>query len=208
VSVSAAAGTVLSARGVTKRMRRRQVLNGLDLDLSPGELVGVSGENGSGKTTLLRILAGVLPPDDGVVRRPRALGYAPQQPLLYDRLTVREHFAYVAAARQIAASDWEVRAAGLLERYRLDPWTDDPVSALSEGTRQKLNLCLALISEPALLLLDEPYGGFEWETYLGFWDHARELCDQGRTVLVVSHLFFDRDRLDRALELRAGRLAP
>jgi ABC-2 type transport system ATP-binding protein len=204
--VPVAAGGI-AARGITKRLRRRQVLDGVDLAAGPGEVVGVSGENGAGKSTLLRILAGVLRPDAGAVQRPASLGYAPQLPLLYRHLTVLEHFRYVAAARRIAAGDWERRAAALMERYRFGSWAGDVVAELSEGTKQKLNLALALLSEPTVLLLDEPYGGFEWETYLRFWDHAREMRDDGRTIVVVSHLFYDRDRLDRLLELRRGRLA-
>lgn len=205
--MTAGAPHVITASGVAKRMRRRQVLDGVDLHADRGEIVGISGENGTGKTTLLRILAGMLKPDRGTVRHHARMGYAPQLPLLYRHLTVREHFHYVAAARGIPDAEWRGRAAALLERYRFERWHDDRVDTLSEGTRQKLNLCLALLSAPELLLLDEPYGGFEWETYLGFWAHAQELRDAGCTVVVVSHLFHDRARLDRSLELRNGRIA-
>jgi ABC-2 type transport system ATP-binding protein len=207
MSDPAAAAAVIAARGVTKRLRRRLVLDGVDVVAGPGEMVGISGENGAGKSTLLRILAGLLRPDRGTVRRPASLGYAPQLPLLYRHLTVLEHFRYVAAARRLAAGEWERRAAALMERYRFADWAGDVVAELSEGTKQKLNLALALLPGPAVLLLDEPYGGFEWETYLRFWDHARELRDGGGTLIVVSHLFHDRVRLDRILELRHGRLA-
>lgn len=196
----------LEARGVTARYRRREVLRGVDVVLSPGEIVGISGENGSGKSTLLRILAGVLRPRSGRVVRRSTLGYAPQPPLIYDHLTVREHFRYVAGARLLEEAVWRERARRLLEVFRFDGWADDRATDLSEGTRQKLNLSLALLSEPAVLLLDEPYSGFEWETYLRFWEHVAELRDGGRSVAVVSHLFQDRERLDRLLVLRDGTL--
>jgi ABC-2 type transport system ATP-binding protein len=90
---------VLDAQDVSKRLRRRSVLTGVTMAVAVGEIVGVAGENGAGKTTLLRILAGVLRPDSGTIERPGSLGYAPQAPLLFDQLTVREHFRYFAAAR-------------------------------------------------------------------------------------------------------------
>jgi ABC-2 type transport system ATP-binding protein len=195
---------MISARGVTKRLRRRQVLAGVHLDVVAGELVGITGENGSGKTTLLRILAGMLSADAGTITRPASIGYAPQLPLLYAHLTVREHFRYVAAARRLDEATWSERAARLCDRYHFAGWYNERVVRLSEGTKQKLNLALALLAAPALLLLDEPYGGLEWETYLRFWEHARELRDEGRAVIVVSHLFHDRTHLDRMLELRNG----
>lgn len=200
------ADVVLAARGLHKRLGRRNVLRGLDLDVRSGEAVGVCGANGVGKTTLVRILAGILRADAGGVSRGVATGYAPQAPLLYEQLTPREHFLYVAAARGIAADVWRTRADALLDRYRFVAWADQPVASLSGGTRQKLNLALALIAKPALLLLDEPYGGFEWETYLRFWDHVAELRRSGHSIVVISHLFYDQDRLDRLLELRDGRV--
>ncbi|CAN5909283.1 hypothetical protein BH23GEM7_BH23GEM7_21140 [soil metagenome] len=197
---------LLAARKVAKRYGRRRVLEGVDLAVWPGEVVGVAGENGAGKSTLVRILAGVLPPEGGVVRRPEVMGYAPQEPLLYEQLTPWEHFRYFAAARGIPDASWRPRAEQLLRLYRFEQWRDERAANLSGGTRQKLNLALALLSDLLLLLLDEPYGGFEWETYLRFWDHVREMQSRGRAIVLVSHLFHERERFDRLLELRGGRL--
>lgn len=200
-------GPLLVARDVSVRYRRRRVLRCVSVVLQPGEIVGVSGENGSGKTTLLQVLAGTLRPDGGRVLRRSSLGFAPQPPLLYEHLTVREHFRYVAAARSLDAEVREQRSGALLETLRFEAWADVRSGSLSEGTRQKLNLALALLADPEVMLLDEPYSGFEWETYLRFWDHAVSLRDRGRSVVVVSHLFQDRARLDRLLRLEDGRLA-
>lgn len=197
---------VLEARGLHKRLGGRSVLAGVDLQVRRGEIVGVCGENGSGKTTLIRILAGLLAADRSEIWRRGTLGYSPQLPLLYEQLTVWEHFRYVAVARGLARSEWEQRAEVLVERYRFSQWRAQLVATLSGGTRQKLNLALALLANPEVLLLDEPYGGFEWETYLRFWEHVRELRAAGRSVLIISHLFYDRADLDRALVLHDGQL--
>jgi ABC-2 type transport system ATP-binding protein len=189
-----------------KRYGRRAVLRGASLEVRPGEVVGIAGENGSGKTTLVRILAGILAADSGRVTRPELMGYAPQEPVLYEHLTPWEHFRYFAAARGLGNASWQERAQGLLIRYRFEAWRNERASRLSGGTRQKLNLALALLASPRLLLLDEPYGGFEWETYLRFWDHVDELRGRGDATVLVSHLFHDRSRLDRLMELRGGRL--
>jgi ABC-type multidrug transport system ATPase subunit len=199
-------GAVLEARALDKRLGKRRVLAGVDLVVRRGELIGICGENGTGKSTLMRVLAGMLRPDRGSVSRSAVLGYAPQVPLLYDQLTVWEHFRYFAVARGMPERRWEASARELLERYRFTQWRAHTAAVLSGGTQQKLNLALALLADPAVLLLDEPYGGFEWETYLRFWGHARELCAAGHSLVVVSHLFYDRVILDRALVLCDGRL--
>lgn len=81
------------------------------------------------------------------------------------------------------------------------------VETLSGGTRQKLNLTVALMHDPDVILLDEPYQGFDWETYLRFWGIAERSRRDGRTIVVISHLFFERGRFDRLLRLRDGVLA-
>jgi ABC-2 type transport system ATP-binding protein len=201
-----APGLLLAARDLAKAYGRREVLVGASLEIRRGEVVGITGENGAGKSTLLRILVGLLRPDRGSVARPGDMGYAPQEPLLYELLTPWEHFRYFGAARGLAAPAWQARGEALLERYRFTDWRGERVANLSGGTRQKLNLALAWLPDPSLLILDEPYGGFEWSTYLHFWEHVEELSERGRAILVVSHLFHERDRFDRLFELRDGRL--
>jgi ABC-type multidrug transport system ATPase subunit len=197
---------LLAAHGIAKaygRMRRRAVLRDVTFAVAPGTLVGVVGENGAGKSTLLRILAGALRPDRGRVALAGALGYCPQEAILNDALTVAQHLAYFAAAYGLRDLG---RADALVERLAYGQYRDAPVAALSGGTKQKLNLTLALLHAPRVLLLDEPYQGFDWETYLRFWDLAAELRDAGSAVLIISHLFFDRERFDALYELRQGRL--
>lgn len=196
---------ILEAQGLAKRYGRRRVLRDASLRVGVGEMIGVSGGNGAGKSTLLQILAGFLQPDAGTLRTRAPIGYSPQTLLLYGQLTIEEHFRYFAAARRAPDSAVE-RGRELARRYRFEPWWRERVETLSEGTRQKLNLALALAHDPALLLLDEPYAGFDWETYLLFWDHAADLKRAGRSLLIVSHLFYDRSKFDRLLRVIDGRI--
>jgi ABC-type multidrug transport system ATPase subunit len=197
---------LLSVRDIAKsygHLRRRQVLRNVTLDVMPGALVGVAGENGAGKSTLLKILAGELRPDKGHADLNGALGYCPQQVVLNDTLTVAQHLDYFAAAYGVRDMR---RADELLDQLAYQQYRQATVATLSGGTKQKLNLTLALMHDPRVLLLDEPYQGFDWETYLRFWDLAAELRERGCAVLIISHLIFDQRRFDGLYQLRDGEL--
>jgi ABC-type multidrug transport system ATPase subunit len=160
----------LRVRGVHKSYGSRRALRGVDVDVAAGELAGVVGENGAGKTTLLRILCGHLRAEQGSVALSGSLGYCPQHPVLNDSLTVRQHLRFFQMAFGLQRLD---RADELVDQLGLAEYRNMPVHALSGGTKQKLNLVLALMHDPAVLLLDEPYQGFNWETYLRFWTSPR-----------------------------------
>lgn len=203
---------VLEARGLTKsfrhgliRRRRIEVLKGADLEIRPGELVGLVGENGSGKSVLMKIIVGLLSRDDGEVNLRGRLGYCPQQPLVWDKLTVDEHFRLFAEAYGLDETKAQETRDRLITELQFERYASYRVEELSGGTKQKLNLAIALMHEPALLLLDEPYSGFDWETYLRFWEMADERRSRGMAILVVSHLLAERDRLDRIYTLSEGK---
>jgi ABC-type multidrug transport system ATPase subunit len=195
--------TVLAAQGICKSFGRRRVLTGLDLDVAPGEMVAVVGENGTGKTTLLRILAGDLRPDAGTVTIGGRPGYCPQTVILDEALTVDQHVRYFQAAYGISSP---ARAGELIERLGFAASRGQRAGTLSGGTRQKLSLTLALMHDPPVLLLDEPYQGFDWQTYLAFWDLASELTAAGTATVVISHLVFENKRFDRICHLADGRI--
>lgn len=192
-------------RGVWPRRRRVDVLRGASLEVGAGELVGLVGENGSGKSTLMQIVVGLVGRDGGRVERPGRLGYCPQLPMLWDKLTVDEHFELFARAYGLDDAARERSVEALLEELQFGRYRGYRVEALSGGTRQKLNLAVALMHEPELLLLDEPYSGFDWETYVHFWEMSERRRDAGMGILIVSHLLTERQRLDRVYELRDGR---
>lgn len=184
---------------------RRVVLRGIDIGLRPGVLAGIVGENGAGKSTLLRILSGELRPQRGTVRHPGRFGYCPQDVVVNDALTVRQHLEFFKVA--FALPDLR-HAEDVMESLRLSEFADQRAGVLSGGTRQKLNLTLALMHDPQVVLLDEPYQGFDWETYQRFWHLAARLRDAGRSVLLVSHLAYDASRLDQLWRLDGGLLHP
>src|SRR5262249_38571877 len=184
---------LLTVTGLAKSYRRRPVLRDVGLQAHPGQIVAVTGENGSGKTTLLRICAGLETADTGTVHRRAAAGYCPQEPALFDLLTPAEHLALFAGGRA------EVATAGREPLATLAPLAVPRrartlVRDLSGGAWQQLSLSLALLGQPGLLLLDEPYQGFDKGSYLDFWHHAGAWRRQGRAVVVVTHLLTELDR--------------
>jgi ABC-2 type transport system ATP-binding protein len=205
--------TVIRVRDVTKSFRRGalgrhgrvEVLRGASLHVDQGELVGLVGENGSGKSTLMKIIVGLLARDGGEVELSGDLGYCPQEALLWDKLEVSEHFRLFGRAYGLDEERTEEAAEGLLAELQFERYRDYRVEDLSGGTRQKLNLALALMHEPALLLLDEPYAGFDWETYQRFWGMAERRRAEGMAILIVSHLLSERERLTGLYALRDGR---
>ena len=195
-------------RGVWPARRERRVLRGVSLALYPGEVVGLVGENGAGKSTLMKILVGELAPDAGSVTRNGLLGYCPQEPVVYERLTCDEHFELFGHAYGMTPADARRSARGLYAALGFERYAATQAAQLSGGTLAKLNLGLALLADPAVLLLDEPYSGFDFDTYLKFWELVADRRSDGRSVLIISHFVTDEERFDRIVTLRGGKAVP
>ena len=192
-------------RGIWPRRREVPVLRGADLTVRAGEVVGLVGENGSGKSTLMKILVGAISADAGTVEVSGRIGYCPQEPVLYERLTCDEHLELFGVAYGMEEQAVNGAADALYATLGFDRWRTSQVAELSGGTRAKLNLAIALLADPDVLLLDEPYAGFDWDTYLRFWDLTAERRASGRSVVVISHFVADQERFDRIVQLRDGR---
>lgn len=186
--------------------RSVEVLTGATIELRPSEVVGIVGENGSGKSTLLKILVGVLEPDAGSITSEATVGWCPQDSLLYDRLTVTETFRLFGEAYGLDAEEIAAGRDRLADRLDFERFLDYRIDHLSGGNQRKVDLSIALLHDPDVLLLDEPYTGFDWETYLAFWDLTEELKDRGTAIAVISHLINERERFDRIDQLRDGEL--
>lgn len=193
---------LLDVRDVAKSYRGRRVLDGVSFTARAGEIVAIVGANGSGKSTLLQICAGTVKPSSGQVRRTGRIGYVPQQDGLVGKLTAAEHFDLVGAG--VGHGSKKARSTGNFLASRLS-WrpTRDHAEHLSGGTRQKLNVVLGELGNPELLLLDEPYQGFDQASYLDLWRQVHHWRDAGRGVVLVTHLLHELDAVDHIVELNA-----
>lgn len=192
-----------------------RALDGLSLEVRPGEKYGLLGPNGSGKTTLIRSFVGLIAPDSGEVRvfgEPvpsplvtNRVGYMTQSAALYEDLTVRENLLFFARLFGVSGSA-VARVREVLDLVDLTSRADSPVRTLSGGMRQRASLATALVHEPGLMLLDEPTVGVDPELRLTLWDHFDRLNAQGKTFLISTHVMDEAERCGRVGLLRAGRL--
>ena len=204
--VATHAPAALGARELTKRFGERTALRGVSFTAAPGELVAVIGPNGAGKTTLLSILAGIQRPDGGeVTRDPREVGWVPQQPALYGKLSVAENLRLFARLERVG--DPEAAVAQMLEQTGLRERADDEVSRLSGGNRQRVNIAIGLLAEPAVLLLDEPTASLDPRQRARLWEFVGGLAARGTTVVFSTHDVQEAERYaDRVLVLADGEL--
>jgi ABC-2 type transport system ATP-binding protein len=191
----------LHAAGISKRYRRDTVLHDVGLTVHPGQVAAIVGANGSGKSTFLKICAGLISPDSGTVTIDGTVGYCPQDAGLFPFLRPDEHFELFGTGRD--ASRMASRRSGrrLARRLSWDAGVRTPARHLSGGTQQKLNLVLAAIGDPDLILLDEPYQGFDRGSYVDFWEWVFRWRGEGRSVVVVTHMLNALDRVDTVLDL-------
>jgi ABC-2 type transport system ATP-binding protein len=193
----------LTVTGVNKRYGSTTILSGIDLTVSAGEVVALTGENGAGKSTLMRICAGVLAADAGEVRADAPIGYCPQEAGLFELLTADEHLVMFGRGAGLGRDEALDRGHRILAEFGYPMHERVVVRDLSGGTRQKLNLAISLLPDPAVLLLDEPYQGFDRGTYVNFWDHCRIWREHGMAVVIVTHMLAELGRVDRVIELPA-----
>jgi ABC-2 type transport system ATP-binding protein len=209
---------ILRTRDLRRVFGATVAVEGLDLEIAPGELFGVVGPDGAGKTTLLRMLAGVLAPSGGdawilgesVAADPERAkphtAYMPQRFGLYEDLTVAENLAFYADLYRVPKADRPERLERLYRFSRLDEFRDRLAGNLSGGMKQKLALSCALIHQPKLLLLDEPTFGVDPISRRDLWLILHEMVDEGVTVVVSTSYLDEAERCDRVALLSEGRL--
>jgi ABC-type multidrug transport system ATPase subunit len=193
--------TLLRAAGVARRFGDVEALAPTDLDLAAGECIALVGPNGAGKSTLLSILAGALEPTAGRVEGDARVGWVPQKPAHYARLTARENLQLFARLARVQAD-----VDGLLERFDLP--ADRSSGELSLGNRQRLNVALSLLDEPDVLLLDEPTASLDPEQRRRIWELVADVRARGGAVCFSTHDLAELEHASRVVTLREGHVVP
>lgn len=202
----------LALRDISVRFGPVEALKGASVELTAGESLMLIGPNGAGKSTLIKVLLGLVQPQAGSLhvdgkpasvdnRLKTQLGYLPEAVAFSESLTGRQVLRFFARARRVDRA----RVAAVLELVGLTAAADRRVRGYSRGMRQRLGLGVAILSEPALLILDEPTGGLDQEGLAVLWSILEEWRERGRLVLLSSHdLALLERRVDRVCVLRAG----
>jgi len=196
----------LSVSSIDKRYGDLQALRDVGFEVDAGELVAVVGPNGAGKTTLLSIIAGIQQPTSGSVSRsPREVGWAPQQPALYSKLSVAENLELFARLEKVPDPGAAVQR--MLEQTGLTARAGEAVGRLSGGNRQRVNVALGLIADPPVLALDEPSASLDPGQRERLWKFIATLARSGTAVLFSTHNVSEAQRYaQRVLVLADGRL--
>jgi ABC-2 type transport system ATP-binding protein len=195
----------------TKNLRRSfgksHALDGFDMKVPAGKVVGLVGPNGAGKTTLLLILAGLLAPDDGTalvagadpVEQPfevhRNIGWMPDFFGVYDGLTATEYLDLFGAAYRLSVKERRDRAKELIALVHLESFADAPVHTMSRGQKQRLGFARAIVHRPKVLLLDEPASGLDPRARVELRELVRKQADEGASVLVSSHILSELEEM-------------
>ncbi len=196
---------MIEVRGLTKAYGKKVAIQDLSFSVDRGEIFGLLGPNGAGKTTTIRILSCILPPDSGeakvngydVTEDPlsvkASVGLLPERVSLYERLTVMENLLFFARLYGVEEPLPKIR--GLLNMLEIQDRSEDPVSKLSKGLKQRVSIARALLHDPPVLLLDEPTSGLDPISAEAMRSLIKDLSSQGRTILLSSHNLSEVQRL-------------
>lgn len=213
---------ILEARGLVKSYGRRRVVDGVDFDVFPGEIVGLLGPNGAGKTTSFRITCGMIEPDSGKVfldgvdvtqwpmyRRARdgGMGYLAQEQSVFRKLSVEQNLLAVMELLGMDKPTRKARCEDLLEQFDIARIRKSKAMVISGGEKRRLEIARALVSNPKIILLDEPFTGIDPVTINSIQRIIRDLCESGIAILITDHR--ERETLaitSRSYVIKAGKV--
>lgn len=190
---------MLEFKNITKTYGHVAALRDLTMQVESGELFGIAGPNGAGKTTSLKLAAGLIGADSGTIwldgkrcsanalRKNGKIGYVPDFFGVYDNLLVQEYMEFYASLYGMTGRESRRKTQELLERMNMSEWKSEMVDSMSRGQKQKLCIARALVNDPDLLVLDEPASGMEPKYRSELRELMRELCAEGKTILISSH---------------------
>ena len=209
----------ITVKGLVKTFGDVRALDGVDLEVPTGSVLGLLGPNGAGKTTAVRVLTTLLKPDSGEVRVAgldvikdaaalrEKIGLAGQYAAVDENLTGTENLTMVGRLYGMKRSEAKARAIELLERFSLDEAADRPARTYSGGMRRRLDLADALVAKPAILFLDEPTTGLDPRSRIALWEMIEGLVADGTTVLLTTQYLDEADRLaDRIAVIDQGKV--
>lgn len=191
--------TGLFIKDLSKHFSNLWAVKNLSLELKNGEIFVLLGPNGAGKTTTLKLIAGLLHPDSGEIsfngislkkdpmKYKSLLGYIPDEPFIYEKLTGREFINFVAGIFGVEKERYEKILPELFKKFEIDKWIDEPAETYSHGMKQKVIMCQLLVHNPELILIDEPLVGLDPKMGKIVRETFNELADNGRTLLISTH---------------------
>jgi len=211
----------LSTEGLAKEYAQRRVVDGVSIHVSPGEIVGLLGPNGAGKTTTFNMVVGIVRPDEGGVlfeqeeitglpmheRARTGIGYLTQEPSVFRKLTVKENILAILETCDIGTAERQLRLKSLLDELDLSSLSDSKAYQLSGGEKRRLEITRALVTNPKLLLLDEPFAGIDPIAVYEVQKIVRRLRDRGLGILITDHNVRETLKMvDRAYLIHQGRV--
>ncbi|MBD2663039.1 ABC transporter (ATP-binding protein) [Richelia sinica FACHB-800] len=195
---------MLKIKNLNKSYGNRKVLQNLNLEINPGEVYGLLGANGAGKTTTINIICNLLKADQGEITinnlpvseaTKKLIGIAPQENLLYKTLSCQENLKFFADIYGLDQSTRQKQITDTLTAVNLLDRAKSPVETLSGGMQRRVNIAVALVHQPKLVILDEPTTGLDIEARYEIWELIRQLQNQGMTILLTTHLLDEAERL-------------
>lgn len=211
--------TVVEIRNLQKKYGQKQVLYGINLEISSGQIIGYIGPNGAGKSTTIKILCGLIDEFEGEVTIfgkdlrtqkldiKRQVGFIPENAVLYESLTPMEFMEFIGEMRNLNPEQTHIKAEALMKIFDMQPHLNQRISTFSKGMRQKVLICSSLLHNPDLIFMDEPLSGLDANSVIMVKEMLIHLGREGKTIFYSSHLMDVVEKIsDRIILIDQGKV--